>query len=86
VQDLQLDEACVERIAISQLGSRYTNPNIRIAIVTASDAIARMKQMLDVPRFAGAYETQVFATVAQARQWLQSQPILREAPKRFSLR
>ena len=85
-QGFELDKACIERIAISHIGSQYTNPNIRIAVVTCGNAIARMAQMLAHPWFGDTYETQVFASVVQARQWLQSQPILRKVPKRFSLR
>lgn len=62
-----LAEADVQTFAAFGLGASYTNPKIKIAVVTQHDTTRAMAL-----RYAAAsrFELQVFATLAQALAWI----------------
>jgi hypothetical protein len=60
----------IEDISIADSGAARSNPSIRVAVVTTSPEIRLLAE-----RYASsplnAYETRIFATEAEARNWLQ---------------
>ena len=65
-----IEEREMESVAASRIGSGYTNPKIRVALITTDPSIARLKDMIDSNMFRTPYETRVLASVAEARDWL----------------
>jgi hypothetical protein len=59
----------IEDISIADSGAARSNPSIRVAVVTTSPEIRRMAEhYANSPM--NAYETRIFATEAEARNWL----------------
>jgi len=84
VKGHSIDARSIERIAITRLGSLYSNPNIRVVLITTDEKVAKLKLAIEHPRFGKTYETCVFGTVQQARDWLGSQAAMHEMAKRFN--
>lgn len=63
----------IDYIAAIDSAAAETNPNIRIAVVTASpEIIALATQYANSPL--NAYPTRIFATLAEARAWIATPP------------
>ncbi len=70
-----LDATVVEALVIARVGTRQTNPYIRVAVVGGVQA-ARFVEMTNEEPLKGTRETLHFLTLERARDWLASQPHL----------
>jgi hypothetical protein len=70
-----IEEADIEKLAIIRVGSMRTNRNFRVVIVTTDSRLAAIPTAISKGSFVGTYETEAFATIALARQWLQQKPV-----------
>ena len=69
-------EDTLTELSAMHYGAHASNPNCRIAFVTADQAFAeRIKQILLSPDMI-SYQVEVSPTVTEARDWLDSQPQL----------
>ncbi|CAG0950374.1 hypothetical protein RHDC4_00041 [Rhodocyclaceae bacterium] len=59
----------VRMLAAMDSGAAFTNPNIRIAVVTDRDEVRALVGIYTAPPL-NAYPTETFSTLAQARDWL----------------
>lgn len=59
----------VRMLAAMDVGAAYTNPNIRIAVVTDRDEVRALTRAYTAPPL-NAYPTRIFATLNGAREWL----------------
>jgi hypothetical protein len=59
----------IEDITIADQGASRSNPSIRIAVVTSSPEIRALAECYARSPL-NAYETRIFATEAEARNWL----------------
>jgi len=73
-----VDARALREAAISRLGSVHTNPNIRVMVVTADPAVAAFKTGIEV--HAPVYDTRIFTTEAEARDWFAAQPPMHDLP------
>ena len=71
-----MDSASLERILVSRVGSRYTNPRIRVMLVTADPVLFALADVTKPGSFPATNETKGFATTAEARAWFHRQPPL----------
>lgn len=69
-------EAALQDVAAVRIGSHFTNPNVRIVIVTRDDLVAQLAQSAAVIPFVGSRAAKVFSTIIHARAWLAMQPVL----------
>ena len=70
----EIDAASLERILVSRLGSRLTNPRIRVMLVTTNTALFALSDVSQPGSFPATNETKGFATLLEARAWLGQQP------------
>lgn len=66
------------RILVSRIGSRYSNPNIRVLLVTTDADLFALSNGSTPGAFPTTNETKSFTSVAEAREWLSRQPPLHE--------
>lgn len=71
-----VDAASMERVAITRLGSRQTNPNVRLLVVTTDPVFLALVASAAKGVFVGTNEPHTFDTVADARAWYVEQPAL----------
>ena len=71
-----IDSDSLERITISRLGSRFTNPRIRVLLVTRNPALFNLADVTKPGSFPATNETKGFETLGEAREWLRRQPRL----------
>ena len=67
----QLDFSAVDMTVIvsHEIGARYTNPNIKIAVVTVDDTMVTYSR--NFAKITKA-EVEIFSNVAAARQWVEA--------------
>ena len=65
---LGVSQEDAEEIMASNRGAYLTNPKLRVAVVTTD---ARMQALLQRIRDISAYPLRVFATLAEARRWVE---------------
>jgi hypothetical protein len=82
VEDHDIDGRVLERIAITRLGSLSTNPNIRVLLITSDVRMAKLATGISTEPYGKTYETVVFATMAEAREWVELQLPLLKPTKR----
>lgn len=80
VERYSVSEIQVQLAAANDYGASITNPNIRIVIVTKDEDVKRLAQLYAAPPLQ-PYPTEVFESVAEARNWIQSRLPL-DLPKR----
>ena len=71
-----MDAASNERILVSRMGSRYTNPRIRVMLVTTNAALLALADVTKPGGFPPTNETKGFATTVEALAWFHRQPVL----------
>ena len=76
VESYVMDAASLERILVSRVGSRYTNPRIRVMLVTTDPVLFALADVTKPGAFPATNETKGFATTAEARAWFHRQPPL----------
>ena len=76
VGDHTFDGDSMERILISRLGSRYTNPRIRVMLVTTNESLFALADVTKPGSFPATNETKGFSSMDEARAWFSRQPPL----------
>lgn len=75
VEGHDVSEEAIAGIAAISLRGQVANANIRIGLVTTDSRIKELAWEFS-SRTLASYPTQLFATVAEARDWISSQPVL----------
>ena len=68
---LELTEGEVKKIAYLDRAAALSNPKIKVAIVAHLDLIKEMAQMYANYSETSPWQTKIFNTLQEARQWLQ---------------
>lgn len=69
IEGCDFETPVAERIAVQDRGAAFSNPNIRIAVVTTHpQVIAAAEVYIASPL--NVYQTRIFATIPEARAWL----------------
>jgi hypothetical protein len=76
VTSFAMDADSMERILVSRVGSRYTNPRIRVMLVTKDAELFALADVTKPNSFPATNETKGFATTVEARAWFHRQPVL----------
>ena len=71
VQDFDVGDRTIVDMAAASLGARHTNSRIRVALVTRDPRIVSLAALF-ASRDLRSFPTRVFATLAEARQWLEA--------------
>jgi hypothetical protein len=66
----------MERILVSRVGSRYTNPRIRVMLVTTNESLFALADVTKPGAFPATNETKGFGSVDEAKAWFSRQPRL----------
>jgi hypothetical protein len=70
VTTIDLDERDLRKVAHLDLAAAKTNPRIKVAVVTNRDLIKGYTNMYAAYVGQSPWETQFFATMAEARDWI----------------
>lgn len=71
VKSFSVTEDQVQLVAAKDLGARYTNPHVLVAIVTTDDRIKALATLYAGPPLQ-PYPTKIFDTLDDARAWTES--------------
>ena len=71
-----LNEEVLTELAVLYYGAYASNPNCRVVFVTTDPALAALVRKVLQKGPVVSYSTEVFPTVGEARDWLDSQPQL----------
>ena len=71
-----IDQAALEEIAAIRLGSMWTNPNIRVVVVSSDERFTWLATAAKQPPLTGTQLTVAFATMDEAMEWVRRQPKL----------
>lgn len=69
----QLTEDLLSELVAIQYGAQASNPNCKVVYVGADQDLSRLLETLLVGSQASVYQVMLFATVPEAREWLQCQ-------------
>jgi hypothetical protein len=83
VAEQSIDESTLRDVAVIRIGARANNPNIRLAFVATDHSFASLAARMDAEADVGKRRTEMFSTMADARDWLGKQPAL-TAIRRFA--
>ena len=67
--------AAVRQQAAANLGSMRSNPNVRVVVVTTDPSVRALTDLYASPKLR-PYPVEIFATLAEARAWLERSPWL----------
>lgn len=76
VTALELTEDTLTELAVLHYGAHVSNPNCRVVFVTRDIALALLLKKILMNGPVVSYQTEIFSTLAEARNWLDSQPQL----------
>lgn len=76
VPTLNLSDETFTELAVLHYGAFVSNPNCRVVFVTADNVLAGMVRRILQQGPVVSYQTKVFLTEVEARDWLASQPQL----------
>lgn len=69
IEGCDFETPIAERIAIQDRGAAFTNPNIRIAVVTTHPQVIAAAEAYAASPL-NVYPTKIFSTLQEARVWL----------------
>jgi hypothetical protein len=75
IEGHEVSEKTIAGIAAVSIDAQTNNPNIRVALVTTDDAIKQLAWLF-ASRTLASSPVQIFATVADAREWVRNLPPL----------
>ena len=76
VQHHSIHLDALEPIAAIRYGARFTNPNIRLVLITSDPKLLPLAYPSPQSFLRGLYDTRAFPDMASARRWLGEQPPL----------
>ena len=70
IDDHSIDQSVLDPLAYVRFGAMLTNPSLRVLIVAEDSRLLDLVNRMHAPPYSGAHETRFFGTMAQAKEWL----------------
>jgi hypothetical protein len=70
--DFEADADSIRRVSAVDRKGATKNPNLKVAVVATSALIVGMARMYELSAGEGMWETRIFETLDEARQWVGS--------------